>query len=784
MFTKAPQAGRRLATILLAGASLAHLPAIALAQDSDNDIVVTGRQRAEQIQDVPLSITAFNESFIESAVPTTISDFARYTPNADLADNNFAGNALNASIRGISFADLEKSFEPAIGVAIDGVYLGTSTTAAFDVFDVDSIEILRGPQGTLAGRNTIGGTINIRRSRPTGEAGLRLGARLGRYEQRDYQLVANTPSFGDGQFAAKVFAFYREGELFARNAQRPSDQDKGLDNFQGGVSLAYDHAGGGFDALATIDFYTDRSRFVPPANITRPGADTGGPGAAPTFCDLGLILFGDPSGCGFPTVQAANDSGLTSYNALVPFRNYIDGWNATLEANWAISDSLKLTSITGYRDSDELLSEDNIGSPGFLGGLLPIFVAVRVQEYSQFSQELRFSWDASDDLGIVYGLYYLNTEYAISPGRMPNEVPGASALPPAQTYAFGGPAQIFFAGQTLDSWAGYAEGVYAFAPQWSVTLGARYTYETKDFYSRSVFGGNIPGTTTPDPNGIFNFTGSESWGAATGRIIVDWQPTDDLLIYGGWSRGFRSGGWNGRGTRVTALGPYDPEYVDSFEAGIRADVLGGRLRINPTIFHSTYKDQQAEFLRPNAAGTATETVVQNAASATISGAELEVQWAVTEAFTLRGAFGYLDASFDEFLVPDLTTGQIVDVADQRLIRRAPRYTTSVVANYVAPVGPHGSITLNGAYSWKDDFSSGLFRDPFDRNIIEAYGQADFNISYDHESPSGRSYRITGFIKDAFAEEDARIAATLDVGVFAFAIPVQTKTYGIEFSASF
>ncbi len=781
MLNVAPSAGRRLATILFAGSSFALLPTLAAAQENESEIVVTGRQRAEQIQDVPLAITAFSESFIETAVPTTISDFARYAPNVTLGDNNFAGNALNAGIRGISFADLEKSFEPAIGVAIDGVYLGTSTTASFDVFDVESIEILRGPQGTLAGRNTIGGTINIRRSRPTGEAGVRLGARIARYGARDYQLVVNTPSFGDDQFAAKFFAFYRESELFAENLQRPSDQDEGLDNFSGGMTLAYDHPSGDFNAQGTIDFYTDRSQFVPPVNLTRPGADTG---AGLTFCDLGVIIFSDTSGCGFGTIQEAEATGLDTYNALVPFRNYIDGVNFTLEANWQISDTLKLTSITGYRDSDELLSEDNIGSPGFLGGLLPIFVAVRDQEYTQYSQELRFSWDPSETMGIVYGLYYLNTEYSISPGQMPAEVPIAGLLPPAQTYAFGAPAQIFFAGQELDSWAAYAEGVFKFAEDWSLTIGARYTYETKDFFSDFRYGGDIPGTTTPDPEGIFFFQGSESWGAATGRIILDWQPTDNLLFYGGWSRGFRSGGWNGRGTRETALGPYDPEYVDSFEFGIRADLFDRRLRINPTIFHASYEDQQAEFLRPNAAGTATETVVQNAASATISGVELEVQWAVTEAFSLRGAFGYLDASYDEFLIPDLGTGEIIDVANDRLYRGAPKYNASIVADYVVPVSDAGSLNFNGTYSWQDDTYSSLFRDPFNRHIIEAYGRADFNVTYNHESSNGQSFRVTGFVKDAFAEEDARIAATLDVGVFVFAIPVATKTYGIEFSASF
>ncbi|MFZ4122122.1 MAG: TonB-dependent receptor [Caulobacterales bacterium] len=672
----------------------------ALAQEnatvaSDDDIVVTGRQRSEEIQDVPLAISAFSESFIEAAVPVTLTDFQRYTPNVSPGNLNFTGNALCASIRGLGFADLEKTFEPTVGVSVDGVFSATSTGAAFDVFDVQSIEILRGPQGTLAGRNTVGGAINVRRSDPTGEFGVRVGARFANHNARDDQMVFNTPSFADDQLSAKIFAFHRSNDLFATNLARPSDQEQGLDVFTGGATLRYDHAPGGFTAQATIDVITDRSQFVPPVNFTRPGAEAGSP--VLTFCDLGGFIFGSTAGCGFRSNAEYEAAGVDKYRSPIPFRSYIDGAGFTGEANWELANGATLTAISGWRSTDELLNEENTGSPGFFGGAVPILISVRVQEFSQWSQEVRLGFDVNDNFSVVTGVYYLNSDYSIEPGSLPPEA--AQSPVRAQAFAFGAPGQIYTAGQERNSWAGYAEAVIGLSDTWEVTVGARYTQEEKDFRLNSRFQGNIPGTNTPDPSGIFNFQGAESWDALTGRVIVDWQPSEDILVYGGWSRGFRSGGWNGRATRLSAVGPYDPETVDSYEIGLRADLFNGRLRFNPTYFYASYQDQQAEIIRPSQTGTGTETVVENAASATISGVELEVQWAASENFRMRGAFGWLSAEYDEFFVRDVITGVRRDVANQRNFANVPDFNASIVADYTWPLSNGDMILLQGSYSW-------------------------------------------------------------------------------------
>ncbi len=755
----------------------------AFAQDgatiaSDDDIVVTGRARAEEIQDVPLAITAFSESFIEAAVPVTLTDFQRYTPNVSLGNVNFAGNALSASIRGLGFADLEKTFEPTVGVSIDGVFFATSTGAAFDVFDVQSIEILRGPQGTLAGRNTVGGAINVRRTDPTGEFGLRVGARFANHNARDYQVVLNTPSFADDQLSAKVFAFHRSNELFATNLARPSDQEDGLDVFTGGVTLRYDHAPGGFSAQATIDVITDRSQFVPPVNFTRPGAEAGSP--VLTFCDLGGFIFGSTAGCGFRSDAEYIAAGVDNYRSPIPFRSYIDGAGFTGEANWEFGNGVTLSSITGWRSTDELLNEENTGSPGFFGGAVPLIISIRVQEFSQWSQEFRLGFNLNEDVSVVTGVYYLNSDYSLEPGTLPPETSGPPVR--ANAFAFGAPGQISTSGQELNSWAGYAEAVIGLSPTWEVTVGARYTQEEKEFHINSQFQGNIPGTATPDPSGIFNFRGSESWDALTGRVIVDWQPSEDILVYGGWSRGFRSGGWNGRATRLSTVGPYDPETVDSFEIGLRADLFNGRVRFNPTAFHASYQDQQAEIIRPSQTGTGTETIVENAASATIQGIELEVQWAVSADFRLRGSFGYLNAEYDEFFVRDPLTGVRRDVAAQRNFSNVADFNGSIVADYTWPLANGDMILAQGSYSFVGD-SRGRVPDPLGRDINASLEQVDLNLTY-VGSFGDTGYRITAFAKDAFAEEDARIAARVDAGVFYFGVPNQTRNYGIELSADF
>ena len=226
-------------------------PQVAEETGTNPDIIVTARFRNELLQDTPLSISAFNAKTIENSVLTDVRDVQKFLPNVQLSRISFAGNALGASIRGVSFADLEKTFDPAIGVAIDGVFLGTNTGANIDFSDIESIEVLRGPQGTLYGRNTIGGTISVRRTRPTGEFGVKAHARYASFNATDFDAVVNLPKLGDA-VSIKLFGLIRNSDSFTRS-RTTGKREQGRDYYNIGAAVLFD-LGGETTALASVDY--------------------------------------------------------------------------------------------------------------------------------------------------------------------------------------------------------------------------------------------------------------------------------------------------------------------------------------------------------------------------------------------------------------------------------------------------------------------------------------------------------------------------------------------------
>lgn len=266
----------RVLGIAALGAGLCLSPGVAPAQqDGANpagieEIIVTARKREESLQNVPLAITAFDEEAIDRTYSTHIGDFTKYSPNVALGPHPYTGNGLLASIRGVSFRDLEKSFDPTVGVIIDGVPLGQIAGARIDAFDLESIEILRGPQGTLFGRNTVGGLVKVRRTRPTGEFGAKVGMRIGNNQENDYKAVVNFPIVPD-ILSAKLAFFSENDESFAFNTTRNVQED--------GAKVT--HAIGTFlfepmpnlEALLTLEYYDDESEYAPPVNLTAPSID-------------------------------------------------------------------------------------------------------------------------------------------------------------------------------------------------------------------------------------------------------------------------------------------------------------------------------------------------------------------------------------------------------------------------------------------------------------------------------------------------------------------------------
>jgi len=799
-------------------------------------VVVTARKREESLQDVPLAVSAFTEEEIDQVYGQTIGEFSKYTPNVILTRQPYAGNALLGGIRGIVFGDLEKSFDPAVGVVVDGVPLVTNTSALIDTFDLESIEILRGPQGTLFGRNTIGGVVNVRRSLPTKQNGVKAQLRYGSYDKQDYKIIANVGN-GDN-FGVKLGAFIDKGDLFTKQADfdlvtgaitSSGNNPKGEDTQNYIASVLFEPTEA-LSVLFTYEHTNDDSVLATPTNLTVPNLTTDqwnaitgqlfaeldpenpGPAinnavtataiAGGNFCDYYATTFAPLAGivrdvaCASQGYLIGEANGYKYTYSAVPFVNEIEKDGYTLEVNWDLGEALTLTSISNYAESEEVLDEDNLGAP------VPIFNPVRPQDYDQWSTELRLASNFEGALNFVAGVYYVESEYEIT----------------QSIYTFGGrvigmpPSPDGDAGQELTSVALFGELYWGITDRATVTLGARWTDEEKKFWIYQRTSGDISGLLPPGiwgcgdltaaqqaaadaaaedwiENGLSPFPpearaaalvcndddGKESWDRLTPRAAFDYKFTDQLMAYVSYAQGFRSGGWNGRATTPGSIGPYDPEIVDSYEIGFRSELFDGTLRLNGTAFFSEYDDKQESTIYEF--GFATETIVDNAAKAEIKGIEIESTWAPNDRFLARLAVGHNDGEYKEFLAFNRLTGETEDISDIFAFGFAPEWNVNVGVDYYQPVLSGDMLVLRTNYAWSDE-TIGNFGQPdpagLDRNVFPDRGVWDFSAIWQHED----WLSVTAFVKDAF-HEDNYLATSVDVGVFWFGAVAPGQIWGIE-----
>ena len=812
------------------------------------EVVVTARKREESLQDVPISVTAFDETTIENTYGENIGEFSKFAPNVTLTRQPYAGNALFAGMRGIVFGDLEKSFDPAVGVVVDGVALVTNTGALIDTFDLESVEILRGPQGTLFGRNTIAGVVNVRRTRPTGEFGLRTQVRYGAHNETDVKAVLNFP-LGD-TLAVKVAGFldkgdgYQEQGLFdlATGAIEGTGNDiPGEDTINAYASVLWT-PNEAFNALLTFEYINDDSTLSTPSNLTVPnlsrdqwGAITGSvfsnlgmgvpPGAAVgggigsalvqggNFCDIYGAVLAPLNGwvadvaCATYGYELGERNGYKYSLASQQFNNAIEQHGFTLELNYDLGD-LQFTSVTGYKQEDELLDQDNLGTPVY------VFHPWRPQEYDQFSTELRVASDFDGKLNFVGGLYYVESEYFITASVYVfgnRRVPGAAPSPDGD------------AGQELNAYALFGEAYYQVTDDLRVTLGGRWTREEKDFFIFQRVSGDASGLLPPTAWGCglegdllaeadavaaawiaaaptpeiaasrtagltCNSDAKESWTKFTPRVSLDYAFSDDVMAYLSWSRGFRSGGFNGRATTPSSIGPYDPETVDSYELGLRSSLFDNRLMLNATLFRAKYKDKHESEIYQF--GAATETVVNNAAKATIDGLEIEARLAASEQVQLRLSVGMIDGKYEEFLAPDRIACQGISRATCPRVDRSgdfefgfqPDWNLSAGLIVTQPLSAGwGQLTGTANYSWASE-TVGNFGQPdplgLGRNEFPARGEVDFSLIWERAP-----FKVAGYVKDAFHSNNY-LSTSVDVGVFWFGAVQPGRTWGLEVTHEF
>ena len=592
------------------------------AQDSTptlgiEEIIVTARKKDESIQDVPMAVTAITEQLRESSV-RRIEDIQAFAPN--LFINRTPGIASGAAItiRGVASLESDKSYEPSIGVVMDGMFLGTSSGVLLDNFDIERIEVLRGPQGTLFGKNTTGGILNVIRTPVSlNEMGADVSLTVGDFGRQDVKAVVQLPIIED-KLGLKVFAasIQHDGHVYNTTLQTDVGGD---DKLNYGFALLWE-PNDNFSLKLHHEIMEDKSEQGVYVNRNRVGE---------LACTITQIGFDPYNGC----EKDANDGPDTTESDGTNFSD--NEYESTIITANYDTENFLFTYIYSLRDMDEQNMQDFDGSRArllrmnFFNDWEQTSHEFRVT--SQFSDKFQFiagvyDWEADfAQRWNVYDLFYQLSRLGVPPWPFGRKgVPGYDDVDVWEDDVAGNNGQT----QVTESIAVFASVDWFVTDQWTITAGFRWTEEEKDFVGGASAPGYYPLRGEPWP-GIYNPTPySAKWDETTPKIGVRYQPNNDLMVYANYSEGFKSGGFFGRQANFNIYAGYEPEYVKNMELGWKSTLQDGRMILNGAIFKSDYDDKQESILIPVDL-TNVATVVRNAASMEMMGIELELMYQVT-----------------------------------------------------------------------------------------------------------------------------------------------------------
>ncbi len=714
---KARQTIRILALASAAWSGLAALPA--LAQDapppaaaSEEDsaaIVVTARRREETLVSVPIAVSAFSGAALERSGAIDISDLANVTPNTTLEASRGTNSTLTAFIRGVGQQDPVSGFEQGVGIYLDDVYLNRPQGALLDIYDVERIEVLRGPQGTLYGRNTIGGAVKyVTRMLPQ-EFSLKLKGSYGSYDQADGIISASAP-IGD---------LVRVGGAFARLSRGGFGENRttGEDNYNKDIwagRATFEMGGYGQPVLMRItgDYTKDNSNARGGHRLI-PGQLSGAPVLDDVFDTRGGLA--DP-------------------------KQYVESYGLSMNITAELSDAVTLRSISAWR-------KDDSASPIDFDALPAVDVDVPAYYFNeQLSQEFQLLYDKGPIHGMI-GFYYLDakadTQFDV---RLFTTVPGLTAYTEANV--------------DTETYAIFGDVTFDISDQLSLSAGGRYTWDERraDILRQNYLGGGSPvfggaGVAFGAPG--TDFRGESDFKKFTPRLSVSYKPTPDHNIYASWSKGFKGGGFDPRGvgvnapdlngdgirqdSEVAAFLSFAPEEVDSYEVGYKGDLMDGALYVAVAGFYADYKDVQIPGSVacdvggiPSFCG-----VVSNAGKATFKGVEFESNarlgrdlMAPGDRLNLQTAVGYIDAQYDEYITN--IAGVPTDVADYREVQNTPKWTASGTLSYTTPVGD-GSLYAGTTVSWRSKTYQFEIPNPY----IDQKGYALWDASIVYTAPDDR-----------------------------------------------
>ncbi len=737
-----------LATLCVALAAPAQAEPAAAVTGGLEEVVVTARKREERLQDVATSVTALSGRELARRADVDLSTLTNVAPNVIINDTQEGpGSPAAMTIRGIGVNDHERSIDPTVGVIVDGVFIGDSGGALIKALDLQSIEVLRGPQGTLFGRNSIAGAINAVRRRPDNEFGGEARLSSGNYNDVALDGYVNIPL--TDQFAMKLgVASDRRDGYFYNSVLKKS---------QGGVDYHDYNASFLWRPSDAIEIYYrfDRSKQNQDAN------------------PLLNVAQPDQAFCAFYNQCAASLTQPQSGNRYVVVTNstgdnsYFNSDMHVLNASWTVAPGYKLDYVFGWFHTDEDGHMDFDGTP------LTLYDTQRPQKYSQHSNELRLTHSTSDALSYTVGVYAWRSQYRID---MHSYI-GFLDLLYGPSFA-GVVADIpQTVQQHTESNAAFFEGDYKFSDAWTLTIGGRYTHDKKD---TGLIDPSMPELATA--GGIDNPV-SKSWSEFTPKASLKYRLSQDAMIYGLFSRGYRAGGFDGRpgsGAYLAATTPYNPETVDNFEFGTKSEWLDHRLRLNADVFYMLYKDMQQELSVALNSGTGQETLFLNAAKAKIYGFELDAAAMPMTGLTITATLGFLHARYTSFIDP--TSG--ADLTYLKL-RRAPSVSGSLSPTYEWPAF-NGKMTAHVDYTYTSTYENTFLNTP--QAQTAAQNVIDATLGYTRGGTTVALFGRNLTNQDGYTEGldvGASVTPTGHTpGLWTFTAPRPPRTYGVSIQQKF
>ncbi|MEH6517260.1 MAG: TonB-dependent receptor [Halioglobus sp.] len=748
-------ATRHISTLCAGIAMATAMPAMAQLEE----VIVTAQHREQNIQDVPITVTALSSDFIAKADIFDAASIAVNVPGFSFAE--FAPGQALMTFRGVGSSDDGAGLDSSAATFLDGVYIGRFAGVNFDLFDLDRIEVLKGPQGALFGRNAIGGVISIVTTKPEQEFAAKAGLTVGNEGIVRYQGYVSGGLTEN--LSGKLVVNHREHDGYTRNTLLDIDvNDEDQTSFRGQLRWEGDKS----DWLLSADTMED---------------DRAGVGRYP-------LVNGN-----FDYVGTAERLGANrDFTSASPTEGFSERDNTGFSLQGDIDfNGGTLTTITGVRNVESSWEMPSIGAPAGGGddlanGVFGVDVIDDIEEeIDTFSQELRWTSNSDGAFNYVVGLYYFTEEtdrqeqfrldrntVATGQGVVGNEWTNTE--------------------NETTSYAVYGQGSYDINDQWALTVGARYTEDERDYVASAAncgltdteitaaglplsvctftglnndVNGNRVGGSLSIINETFIVPASDTWNNFSPMITLQYRPNDDMMVFATVSTGYKAGGFAGsQGVAAAADSPVDPEEVINYEAGFKGDFFDNQVRLNTTVFYMDYTDLQIVRFGPVPGSEFGTFQTTNVGQADIYGLEMDFVWQISENFLLSGNYAYLDTEANDLVIP-----AVGDFSGSTL-RQAPENTYSIVAEYTVPSGM-GDFDFRAQFSGSDDqhFDFATQAD----TVSPSHEELDLSARW---TAPDQNYQLSLWVKNATDEAYAQHVYRIGPGsIGAWNAP---RTYGL------